>query len=115
MKQLAKRLKNKSGETLVESLAAILIFTFASIAMLSMISTAMNINKTVKDADDAYFQSMQIVEKADLADGSTADSTDVEFYINTIKKDSVTVNVYGGGEGGVYAYYKVPQGGSGNG
>ena len=49
MKHVMKRLKSKAGETLVESMAAILIFTFASIIMLSMVSYAADINTAAKE------------------------------------------------------------------
>jgi len=110
MKQIWKRLKSKTGETLVESLAAILIFTFGSIIMLSMISSAMNINKKAEAADAKYLADMQVVEKAETPEpgpnyvvfGNSAE----ELRSSTQDAYKVkAVDVFGGTEGSLYAYY----------
>lgn len=105
MKQFVKRLKSRSGETLIESLAAILIFTFASIGMLFMITSAMNINKMVEEADEKYYKDMRAVEMAGLDENASVEQVDVSFSIGGITKDSVKVTVYGGED--LYAYYAV--------
>lgn len=107
MKQMWKRLKSKTGETLVETMAAILIFTFGSIIMLSMITSAATINKMAEEADAQYLADMQAVEKADnprqggeyfvvfaATEAGLASSLDI-----------VPVDVYGGSQDGLYAYY----------
>lgn len=100
MKKVLKFIHSKCGETLVESVLAILIFTLASIIMLSMISAANNINQTAKDADREYFD--QLVS-AELASG-TATQGEVTFAFSgeTVRVD---VDIYGT-EDGLYAYYK---------
>ena len=52
MKQMLNKLKSKAGESLVESLAAILIFTMASIVMYTMVTTASDINLKAKEMDE---------------------------------------------------------------
>ena len=47
-----KKLCNRRGETLLETLVATLIFTFGSIIMLTMISSAAKINDAAKRADE---------------------------------------------------------------
>ena len=70
MKILLTRLKETRGETLIESMIAILIFTFASILFLTLVTSAANINTTVKEAD-ASFQTQQLaVEKNETATAS---------------------------------------------
>ena len=64
MERLIRKLKSKAGESLVESMAAILIFTLSSIALLSMISASADINRTAKVADRQYQEQMACVEKA---------------------------------------------------
>lgn len=59
MKTILTRLKETRGETLIESMIAILIFTFASILFLTLVTSAANINTTVKEADES-FQSQQL-------------------------------------------------------
>lgn len=106
MDKLLKRIKNKCGETLIESVISILIFTFASIIMLTMISAANNINQTAKDNDREHYEQLVVAELA--PDGSGVTKT-VNF---TIDGEDVTeyVQVFGT-DGGLYAYYKQTPGG----
>lgn len=50
-KQFLKKLKSRAGETLVESLFAILIATFASIMLAGATSTAMELNRQARERD----------------------------------------------------------------
>lgn len=106
MKHVMKRLKSKAGETLVESMAAILIFTFASIIMLSMVSSAADINTAAKEADQKFFTQMVTIEQA----YGTGTAVSVSFSLNNTASsltgsDSVTAAMYGTPDDGLYAYY----------
>lgn len=110
MKNIIKRIRDKRGETLVESMASILIFTFASIIMLTMISTAADINQAAKEADRAHFD---LLIEAEMAEG-TAKTGTVAFSIgapSNVSNQSVAVHVYGDApeNGGVYAYYSIDE------
>ena len=113
MNKIVKRLKSNAGETLVESMAAILIFTFASIIMLSMVSSAADINAAAKKADEEYFSQMVVVE---LAQGTTPGI--VTFSVtpsggsSTLSSENISV-VVSGDTDGLYAYYAgtAPAGG----
>ena len=50
-KQILKKLKSQAGETLVETLFAILIATFASILLASSTTTAMELNRQARERD----------------------------------------------------------------
>ena len=105
MNKIIKRLKSNAGETLVESMAAILIFTFASIIMLSMVSSAADINTAAKKADEEYFSQMVVVE---LAQGGSSGS--VRFTVTTSdgSSSSGSVNVaVSGTMDGLHAYYSA--------
>ena len=65
-----KKLLNNKGESLVESLVAILIFTLSSILLYTMLSTATNLNRAAKEADEAHQQQMIYAEQADSRIGS---------------------------------------------
>lgn len=111
MKQIIKKLRSKTGESLVESLAAILIFTMASIAMFSMVTAAADINKTAKDADRVNQEQMLIAEQGEGSGTPgtvtmTLDRGAGNDPINVIVAD---VDIYGT-ENGLFAYYKdVPE------
>jgi hypothetical protein len=114
MKQILRRLKNKSGETLVESMAGILIFTFGSIIMLSMLTSAADINTAAKEADQVYFEDMKVIE---LAQDAFSSNVNVHFSIgnsSTPIAGNVKVDVYAG-NGGLYAYYKATTSGEAGG
>lgn len=107
MRRIAERMKRKSGETLIESLVSILIFTCASIIMLTMITAAGDINRRAKDADRAHFSQMTAAE---MAEGEAVANGTVTFTVNGVS-ESVCVDVYGQGTD-LYAYYATePTGG----
>lgn len=101
MNTIFNRLASRRGESLIESMVAILVFTFASIIMLTMITSAVNINQVAKDADQAYFEQMTAIE----AKGGTPGSGYIEFsFSNGSLKETVPVAVYGAADG-LHAYY----------
>lgn len=107
MKIFLKKLKSKVGESLVESLAAILIFTMASIVMYTMVTTAGDINKKVKDMDAKNQKDLIAVEKG--LPSNKIGSGDIVFTIGGQKK-SIDVDVYGGTNNDLYAYYVHTEG-----
>lgn len=115
MKKIILKLKSKAGESLVESMAAILIFTLSSIALLSMISASADINRTAKVADQQFQKQMTVVEKAESTDAETgyvAKTGYVTFMINkdpnnpvSIAEDKVYICQEKGNNSALYAYY----------
>lgn len=107
MKKLFARLRGKAGETLIETLAAILIFTLSSIMLLSMISSASKINQAAKDADARNQTQMEYAEKgADAVDGTPGT---VSFRLeNGTLLATVNVNIYRmpGDSDAFYSYSK---------
>lgn len=77
MKTILTRLKETRGETLIESMIAILIFTFASILFLTLVTAAANINTTVKEADES-FQTQQLA--VETAPGESAPIAQAVLY-----------------------------------
>lgn len=107
MKAVFKKLKSKAGESLVETLAAILIFTMASIVMYTMVSTAADINTTVKEKDKVNQEHMLAIEKGE-PDAKSGSGT-VYIYVGEEaagqEKASIKVDIYGGHDDSLYAYY----------
>lgn len=99
MKKLMMRLKNKCGESLVESMCAILIFTLASLLFFTMVTAATRINKTTRDTETELLNQMNTVECADAA--GTDGTASIEVGSNTITEN---IKVVSGGD--VFAYYK---------
>ncbi len=115
MKIIIRKLKSKAGESLVESMAAILIFTLSSIALLSMISASADINRTAKVADEQFQKQMTVVEKAESTDAETgyvAKTGYVTFMINkdpnnpvSVAQDKVYICQEKDNDSALYAYY----------
>lgn len=108
MKQLLNKLRSKAGESLVEVLCAILIFTLASVGMYSMVMAANNINATAKEADEQFQKDMLVVEKGDATNAAnhkvgtiTMTYTDGSNKAHTFV---VGVDVYESGD--LYSYFK---------
>ncbi len=106
MKKMIMRLRNTKGESLIESMAAILIFTMASIIMLTMVTASANINAEAKKADAAYQEQLLIAEKAErTATPGQVGITIIDTNGNETQV-SVSVDVYASDEvGSLYAYY----------
>lgn len=98
-----KKLKSKAGESLVESLCAILIFTMASIVLFSMVSAANDINGKAKEQDAKNQAHLVAVEKGEVKNGGGT----VTFTLgdSTVKIAEVDVDVYGGQNDSLYAYF----------
>ena len=101
MKNLFRKLKNKAGESLIESLAAILIFTMASIVMYSMVTTAADINRTAKIMDETNQQHMIAVEMGEDQNGSAI----ITFSLGSTEIAQTQVDIYGGDDGSLFTYF----------
>ena len=106
MTAIFKKLKNKVGESLVESLCAILIFTMASVVMFSMVSSAADINGKAKEQDKKNQTYMVAVEKGENRSGRGT----VTFTFGSNVHLDVDVDVYGDKDT-LFAYFMAPQGG----
>lgn len=106
MKTMLRKLKSKSGESLIESLAAILIFTMASIVMYSMVTTSADLNRITKEMDETNQQHMIAVEKG-LEEYKNGSGT-VTFSLGTTEIAEVPVDIYGGEDGSLYTYFMNP-------
>ena len=108
MSALIRKVKGKAGETLVETLFAILIFSFASITMYSMVTSALTINEKAKAADLANQSQMIVAERAEGEGKSTSVSlvlTDTPEGTGNQSMGQLKVNIFGGENGELYAYY----------
>ncbi len=107
MRKLIAKLKSKKGESLVESMAAILIFTMASLVLYSMVTTAGDINGKAKEKDRANQIQMVGIEKGDPAVQNGAAIVTMTLESTGQEIAEVDVDIYGGkNEGDLYAYFK---------
>lgn len=114
MNRILRKLKNKRGETLVETLFAILIFTFASVTMYSMITSAVSITNQTKNAEEANQAQLIVAEQAQGEGKSASISltlTETPVGDTEQRLGEVAVKIYGGENGELYAYYVDREGG----
>lgn len=101
MKQIIRKFRSRAGESLVESLVAILIFTLASIVMYTMVTTAADINMTAKEADRDIQAQLVVAEQAE-----TVTSTGkITISLGSTSVMEVDVNIYGDAESTLYSYF----------
>ena len=108
MRTILKKLKSKVGESLVESLAAILIFTMASIVLYSMVTTAGDINSKAK-AKDAENQAHLVAVEKGLPSSQNGSGTVTFSMVSgscaTVEIAEVDFDIYGGQNDSLYAYF----------
>lgn len=107
MKRIMKKLSEKRGESLLEVLFAILIFTFASITMYTMVMSGMTITKKARMTDEINQAQMIVAERAE-GEGKPASVsvtlTETPAGGVSQKLDEVNVKIFGK-DGELYAYY----------
>lgn len=108
MKKLLKRLLTKKGESLVETLAAILVVTLASVVLLSMISSAARINHEVDELSEKYNAGQQYVERGQ-GEGQGEAEVEIRLYYSSEPSGKqlgkTRVTIYSDSESGLYAFY----------
>lgn len=108
MKAIFHKLRARTGETLIESLAAILIFTMASLVMYSMVTAAADINATAKEKDAQVQTQMAVAEKGEgtPASGKITMTITASGNGETIEVAGGDVVIYGTPGSTLYAYYE---------
>ena len=106
MNKIFNKLRSRKGESLIESLAAILVMTLASIVMYSMVTTSADLNRITKEMDETNQQHMIAVEKG--LDEYKNGSGTVTFSLGTTEIAEVPVDIYGGEDGSLYTYFMNP-------
>ena len=66
---MLQKLKNTSGETFIEALAALLIMGFSTVLFIGLVMAAKNVNMIQKEADVRFYAAM---EKVEVLEGTNA-------------------------------------------
>ena len=94
MKNIIRRLRSQAGESLIESMAAILIFTMGSIILLSMVSTAADINAKARQTYDSYQDQIWVAEVTATTNSGYKTAGTVTVAVNGVPGDAVTVELF---------------------
>ena len=92
--------RNSNGESLMESLVSILILTFSSVLLLTVMTAAVRINHDAGEMDRAVFRQLLETELAPAGQGTAGRVT---VTVNG-EKERVPVEVFSGG--GFTAWYR---------
>jgi len=109
MKPFFEKLKSRAGESLIESMIAILIFTLSSIVMYSMVTAAGDINATAKSRDLETQQQMAAAEKGEGAGTAGQVSVSIVLGGSSAVISTEDVEIYGDPENTLYSYYAVQE------
>ena len=110
---MIKKLKQKSGETLVETLFAMLIAVLSMSLLCSAVMAASNINMQTRELDEAYEDELNAVEGMDdSVKKSTNQSLVITFYpdgqssysVYTSEIDGSSVTIYAEDDGEFLSY-----------
>ncbi|MEG1396633.1 MAG: hypothetical protein RSC82_06620 [Oscillospiraceae bacterium] len=103
MKNLLKKLRQSRGETLIETLVAVLVMTCASVLLATMLLAASNLNGKALEQDQIFNEQLTVAETQQKPQGGTVSvqaenesksiPIDVIFY-----GDSTGIRSYKGGK-----------------
>lgn len=105
---MIKKLKQKKGETLVETLVALLIATFSVMLLTAAITGSARVNKQNSDSDKSYADDLRKVESYDKTAGNMVE-TGLIFDFGSGNTEEITIELYGGT--GKLASYKAKEDG----
>ena len=97
-----KKLRNRRGETLIESLAAVLLVTIVMVGLCTAVASAARVNAKVRDTDVSF----------QYADGETPTTVNITVTENNATKDTFQANSYTAKNG--YHYYQYQKQGAGS-
>lgn len=103
MRSLCRRLSSRRGETLVETLASILIVAVSAAIFAGMIMSSSRLNTVAKEADDAFYAELSAAETQAATTSGTVSvtwSTGSEAFAVTIAGTSGELRGYTDAGGG---------------
>lgn len=95
-----KKLKERSGETLVETLVAILVIALASLLLAAMVSSSGSIDMSAREKDAEFYKGLSDVELKE--DAETVADGKVIFRYDGDETETAPVDAYKGD--GLYSY-----------
>lgn len=108
MKKLISRLRNARGETLVEALVSILIFTLSSILLFSMLVSASNINRAARAADENRQSQLNYAEaETDTSTPATVSISCPDLSSDPDSAQTVSVYISRQTPGALYSFYRA--------
>lgn len=110
---MLKKLKDKKGETLVESLVAMLIALLSMVMLTSCTTAAANINAATRAMDKKFAEELERAEGMMAEAGYETKNIKVKLTFDTCGVQTADVTLYGG-DAGTFVTYEYDAGGSGS-
>lgn len=112
---MIRKLRQKKGETLIETLISLLIAVL-SMGILSMATmTATNVNQEIREIDEKYNEELRQVESLDGSVKTSVQTLNLSFIsadgTTTYGTDTVSVTVYGNDDASFISYDYTKSGG----
>ena len=107
--KLLRKLRARSGETLTETLCAVLVMSLSSVLLATMISAASHMNASALEKDSALYSELTTAE---ARSATKSEPKTVEVTINGTKVTFATT-YYGGGDSALTSYSYPAKGGTG--
>ncbi len=86
-------------------MAAILVFTMASVLLFTMVTSPSRMNKLAKESDEAISAELQFAEKKSVSQLRSGDKgKSLELKIGDSEAVSYRVDLYRSGDGALYSY-----------
>ena len=97
-KQIHKKMRSKSGETLAEVLVAMLIIAISTMLLVVMTNTAGSIDISTRKRDKVFYEELTRAETHTVAAGETAENGKIiiKDADGTGSDQEIDVTVYGG-------------------
>lgn len=103
---MIKKIKSKSGETLVEMLVSITILVLALSILSAMLAAAYNSENAAREADKSFYEELSAAETQDYGTAYIGPAT-VKITDAAGKEVSIeNIKLYGKKEGGLRSYKK---------
>ncbi len=110
--RIIAKLRRKGGETLTETLVALLVMTMSSVLLFTMVSAANRLNAAARRQDDALYGALQNLAESEQAPGAQSPGTATIKTIDGSFSAEFDV-LYSGEAGGLRRYRGVREGETG--
>ena len=104
-----QKLKQNTGETLIETMFSLLVMVICMGILCSSVLAAVNINHETREMDETYAEELAAAESKDAANGTVEGRVLIDFAVDEDVKIDVTL--YGAGnEESPYISYEMEGG-----
>lgn len=102
MKRLKKRLRDNRGESMTELIVAFSVFMLAMVALSSMVSVGLRLNRMAADADREYYADFERVEATSTSGMTVEVKDDAGLFDPIVLPEPTYISYYQNEAGLIY-------------